>query len=293
MVCFYPKKGWFDETENKFTTNRHKIKGSYHPITIKCQECIGCRNDYSREWGIRNMLESYYHVEKMFITLTYNNSNLPKNNSLVKKDLQNFIKTLREKLDRESKIKIKYFGAGEYGEKTQRPHYHVLIFGYKFKDLKFLKKTQSGNKIFRSPTLEKLWRKGISSIGKVTEESCMYVSQYSMKKLNSKNKKYETRLPEFTLMSTREAIGLKWLLNNWEKMIEDGCIKNKGYTYPIPRYFMKQIKLKSDSLYIQIKNERKIKAIEYQLTPTELENKLKNFIARTNKKKRYLTPELD
>lgn len=49
-----------------------------------------------------------------------------------KKDIQNFIKRLRKKIDNlnipENEKKIRYYIASEYGPSTKRPHYHGIIF---------------------------------------------------------------------------------------------------------------------------------------------------------------------
>ena len=69
-----------------------------------------------------------------FVTLTYNNDNLPYNENAIlptlrKKDLQMFFKRLRSRID-----KIKYFACGEYGDVTQRPHYHMILCGVGLSD---------------------------------------------------------------------------------------------------------------------------------------------------------------
>ena len=52
------------------------------------------------------------------------------------------MKRLRKKLH---PLKIRFFHCGEYGDKTRRPHYHALIFGYSFPDRKLFKKSKSGD----------------------------------------------------------------------------------------------------------------------------------------------------
>ena len=76
---------------------------------------------------MRIMNEVRMHDVSCFVTLTYNDENLPKDNTLVKEDLQKFWKDLRYRIFPE---KIRYFASGEYGDETQRPHYHAVIFNY-------------------------------------------------------------------------------------------------------------------------------------------------------------------
>ena len=93
------------------------------------------------------------HEDKCFLTLTFNDENLPKNQSLDKKFISDFIKCLREDMRRKKLPKIRYFLCGEYGSICNlcgngkkhckcknntytlgRPHYHAIIFGYDFAD---------------------------------------------------------------------------------------------------------------------------------------------------------------
>lgn len=55
-----------------------------------------------------------------FCTFTYKNL---KTTNLVKSDFQNMVKRLRHK-----EKQLKYFACGEYGEKTNRPHWHAIMF---------------------------------------------------------------------------------------------------------------------------------------------------------------------
>ena len=72
---------------------------------IPCGKCLECRLEYSRHWADRCVLESLEYDENCFITLTYDDINIPvvedinpvtgeynKFKTLLKKDFQNFIK---------------------------------------------------------------------------------------------------------------------------------------------------------------------------------------------------------
>ena len=96
-----------------------------------CGTCIGCRLDYSKDWAVRICHEAQLNDDNEFVTLTFNDENLPENQSVNKKDLELFIKRLRSRLYPKT---IRYYACGEYGENFARPHYHVIIFGHTFLD---------------------------------------------------------------------------------------------------------------------------------------------------------------
>lgn len=73
------------------------------------------------------MLEARYSVDSTFLTLTYDEFNVPYNYYLQPEDLTKFLKRYRKRLGH----KIRYFAIGEYGDKTWRPHYHLAIFSKK------------------------------------------------------------------------------------------------------------------------------------------------------------------
>jgi hypothetical protein len=214
MSCFNPVSAVLTERLNK-NGNRIVEFGAVdgEPIFVKCNNCIGCRLDYSREWATRITHEAQLHDDNCFITLTYNDDNIPRDGSLVKKDIQNFIKRLRKSLEMpyclidekcrpvlykrgkkkgQPKMatstfkKIKYYYCGEYGDKNNRPHYHAIIFNHNFNDWVYLHTTDNGSDIYTSPTLEKIWGKGFVTIGTVTFESAAYIARYCVKKINGK-----------------------------------------------------------------------------------------------------------
>lgn len=93
-------------------------------VEYGCGQCWRCRVNRRRVWTLRLMLESFQHEACSFCTATYAPAHLPVNGSLRKRDLQLWLKRLRERHG-----KFRYYAVGEYGENTRRPHYHVLFFG--------------------------------------------------------------------------------------------------------------------------------------------------------------------
>lgn len=204
-----------------------------------------------------------------FLTLTYNKENLPENNSVSLREVQLFIKRLRKKI---SPIKIKFFACGEYGNKktkNNRPHYHIIIMGYDFIDKKYFKHSNSGEILYRSEILEKLWTKGYSSIGEVTFKSAAYVARYTLKKTKDK-KGYEhvdtetgeikNLAPEFLTMSG--GIGEKWYKKYKGDTDKDYLLNENMYKVKVPRYYDKKRELENPESLIEIKKQREVKALQ-------------------------------
>ena len=134
MPCYSPQTAYFSNTLSKnfkyslqFTPK--KSNKELVPIKVPCRKCIGCRLDYSLQWSTRMLCESKTHKTSSFITLTYNDSHLPLNKTLIKRHLQLFFKRLRKAYPNQN---IRYYGVGEYGDEGQRPHYHACVFGFDF-----------------------------------------------------------------------------------------------------------------------------------------------------------------
>lgn len=196
---------------------------------IPCGKCIGCQIQRSREWANRGVNELQYHDHNLFITLTYNDDNLPylecENGithwTLDKKDLQLFWKRLRKYTGYD---KIRYLACGEYGENTYRPHYHAIVYGLDLPDKVIFSKSPTGDLYYVSETLEKIWNKGHVLIGDVTHESIAYVARYTTKKLYGEDSKYYEEfnlIPPFITMSRRPGIGYQYYEDNKEKLFTE------------------------------------------------------------------------
>lgn len=198
--------------------------------------------------------------------------------------------------------RISFYMCGEYGERLKRPHYHYLIFNYDFKDKKHTKTSDSGEKLYESPSLNLLWPYGKAWIGEVTYESCAYVASYVLKKYNGKKALDHYRRqdeagndywlePEFNQMSRRPAIAQKW----WEEfhhdiVTDDLVVRKNGGTMKPPRYYDKLLALFDPvaMAVIKLKREQKGKLLEEDNTPARLADKEIVLKAKLNLKKRIL-----
>lgn len=218
-------------------------------VAVPCRHCLGCHLDYARSWSNRMLMEFNETGKGIFLTLTYRNEDLPKTDdgvpTLSKRDWQLFMKRLREHF---APKKLRFFAAGEYGSKTQRPHYHAIIFGLGFEDLPDLRcigANEIKDPYFSSSVIEKIWAHGFILIGAVNSQTCGYVARYVIKK------HYKKSLPElhgaaqeFTLSSRRPGIGLsdpgKWLERDSDYItLHDG---KDVHSFPIPKQVLKKCK---------------------------------------------------
>lgn len=234
MSCFSPIKAWFGpRNENGkyplvFNPKDASIGG--HPISqveVPCGYCVGCRIDRSRAWAIRCVHEASLHDLNCFVTLTY--AVAPQNNSLVKKDLQDFWKRLRKSI---FPLTLRYFACGEYGSKGDRPHYHACIFGWRPHDL------VTFGSHYSSEFLARVWGHGFVTVGDVTHASAAYVAQYVIKKQYGPDVDYGDREPEYVVMSRRPGIASDWISHNLDDVYGyHDAVSIDGRLVRVPRFY--------------------------------------------------------
>jgi hypothetical protein len=131
----------------------------------------------------------------MFLTLTYDTAHVPITEkgymTLCKSDVQLFLKRLRKSLP---ESKIKYYAVGEYGGKTMRPHYHLILFGADF---------ASAAKAWcvEDRHTRKRCAIGQCHYGVVTGASVGYTLKYIQKPGKIPMHRNDDRVKEFSLMS--------------------------------------------------------------------------------------------
>jgi len=171
-----------------------------------CGQCLPCRINRKRIWSHRITLEARSHGENTFATLTYDDTHLPADLSLVPRHAITFLKRLRKAY---SPARLRYYLVGEYGDQTQRPHYHAALFG--FPNCTYGLSRYSKSRTICCPTCEIVktaWGYGHIQLGEVNEFSASYISGYVTKKMTEKtDERLHGRHPEFARMSNRPGIG--------------------------------------------------------------------------------------
>jgi hypothetical protein len=249
MACFGPIKGYYSSEVNasgkRSIVFDQRKAFSPTPITLPCGNCPGCKMERCRQWAMRCMHEARMHRSNYFVTLTYDNANLPDLGFLVKRDMVLFMKRLRNFKG----AGVRFYGCGEYGELNKRPHYHILLFNVEFEDRKFhsLGK-RKGEFYYSSPVLTDIWSKGAVLLGDVTFDSACYVAGYIHKKVTGKaaddhysvydaDGRIHVRPPEFTNMSRNPGIGTGWYRANRDTTYaHDSVVVNRKLVRP-PRFY--------------------------------------------------------
>lgn len=207
---------------------------------------------------MRCMHEAQLYEENCFVTLTYNNENVPA--ELKYSDWQLFIKRLRKRFSGRTAVQredgsehfpIRFYMCGEYGEKNSRPHFHGCIFNFQFADLYLWKEGQEGNHIYTSETLNEIWGKGFATVGDVTFQSAAYVARYVMKKVTgpAAAERYEVVdevtgevgqiRPEFNKMSLKPGIGAGWYKKFRNDVFPHDSVVVNGVETKVPKYYDK------------------------------------------------------
>ena len=183
-------------------------------LAFGCGQCLPCRINRSRLWTHRLMLESLKHGDSSFVTLTYREEDLPPGGTLVPKDAQDWLKRLRAAI---SPARVRFFLVGEYGDRTERPHYHAALFGvpgclHRYPDAYLRSKCKCEACVLIRST----WSKGNTDAAFLSKDSAGYLAGYVTKKMTHPESKctpacvhprLKGRHPEFARMSLKPGIG--------------------------------------------------------------------------------------
>ncbi|UOF78635.1 replication associated protein [Microviridae sp.] len=281
MSCTSPEAVCLFDGKMKFLGHKYFIKGTQTPmessstlffaklgvscIPLPCGSCMGCRIAYSRDYALRGVCEAELSDYNYFVTLTYDDDHVPKTPSgqltLRKSDVRSFLVRLRLVLG----SGLRTLGCAEYGERTHRPHYHIIFFGKKIDDL--VPYTMKGkNILYESETISRAWGHGRVLIGEANFTTIKYVAGYVTKKVKGKNAAdyYGDREHESLVAVTRNGggIGSHWFDRFFGDLLINGSIVSRGREWPIPRYFRLKLKTLYPDLYAVILEKMKKKACE-------------------------------
>ncbi len=246
---------------------------------IPCNRCIGCKIARAKDWTIRQAAEAKTRERNScwFLTLTQDENHIawtPYGPTLVKEDLQRFIKSLQKSSERKGLDTWKHFGCGEYGSLMGRPHYHLNIFGldiekeYGIQPVKDETTgkiiTSNGSILYTSEKLRKLWDRGHITVARFTPETAAYVASYVTKKIGPTEKKLpEEPIAEFTIKSNKAGgIGKDYYETKKDEIYQNDIICLGKMQVKPPKYYDKLFEKNHHEELCEIKYKRQIAALE-------------------------------
>lgn len=250
-------------------------------VSVPCGKCLACLGKLRKEWSFRIQQELKGAASAHFITLTYSDEH--NTGSLCKRDIQLFLKRLRKHFNivlsddlpsyytpistgqslAFKSPQIRYYCVGEYGTKTFRPHYHLILFNLCTKNLELL--------------ITKTWDKGIVHVGTVTPSSIAYVTKYV---ITRDEYHWEQEQKPFALMSRRPGIGANYLatMRDYHKEgFKNHVTLPGGEKQKLPRYYKDKIFNKHEKAYLSAQSRRIALDAEKEKTDKILEQ-TPNFV---------------
>lgn len=232
----------------------------FEECALPCGKCLACLKNKARDLMVRAVHEAKMHEHNSFVTLTVDDEHIDEvfpGKSLVHRPFQLFFKRLRKA----SSKSLRYLMCAEYGELTQRPHYHAIIFGLCPDERRPVAIVKSDPLLgtdrtlytgfYDSQLIKDAWPYGNVFVGSCTMASVAYCTGYTLKSfvLGRDDSWYRSRelAPEYIKWSRRPGLGSSWLYHNvrdcWrcEDLFEPELVDNRtvvnGSLLPLPRAY--------------------------------------------------------
>lgn len=177
--------------------------------------------------------ELYNFDRKCMVTLTYDDEHLPLNSdgipTLQYSDVQSWMKNFRNVQTRQYNdfTPIRFICACEYGAKTERPHYHLILWGYKFdrkeSNFRYSHDSSKGIPCYVNNDIGNTWKNGMHTIQLYDDACGMYIAQYALKdshilKSDKAYYKYRHIDPPKLQMSRKPGIGHDFIIQHEEEI---------------------------------------------------------------------------
>jgi len=237
--------------------------GWIHYFPGDCGKCLKCLTKRKAGWSFRLTEEKRAAFSSYFITLTYNDKNLPWGDGVPSIDKNHhfeFIKNLKE-LESEKALssrgyiskeefdrrylkipergKLRYYGISEYGDQFSRPHWHYILFNVR--DIASI--TNAWRNSMRNDEGEKIY---LDSKGKididhdVNVNNIDYVLKYMIKIQNPDDYEKKAKEVSFYSKGLGNAAADEAFINSIRVPERNQVLSARGVKIPIPRYYRKK-----------------------------------------------------
>lgn len=250
MQCLAPVTLWRPRNIEVGTEARTDV--------VSCGKCPACLARRRTGWVFRLKEEQRNASSSAFLTLTYDDENLPWSENgyptLLTKDHQDFMKRIRSTIKNhfsdDTTKPLKYYAVGEYGTKTHRPHYHSILFNLP-------------DEYFKHPELlDRDWQKGQTLLAECNIKTIKYVTGYINKTIWIDGQiDGDDRLKERSYIS--KGIGKDYLtpsrIKYYQNILTPYLIIENGDKTTMPRYYKEKM---YNQVHKNMINEKTMKYLE-------------------------------
>lgn len=262
MRCTSPRTVWTNPEGGRPIFDLWSGVEPGREFLIACGKCLGCSLDKAASWALRAEHEARYFERSSFLTLTFDDEHLPESPEAARREVRLFQKRFRKEFG----AGHRFFGAMELGEKSNRIHAHLLVYGEDFKAGAF--PVPGGSRehpLWSNPVLERLWPHGFASVGELTPKSAAYVAQYVCAKatrppvvsvvhpVTGEVRQWPTVYRPF--YPSRPALGIRFF-DEFSQDVWSGLRARGGARLPTPRAYLKRMESSDADRYEQLVEDR-------------------------------------
>lgn len=243
-----------------------------YPLDLPCGKCYLCLKRRCSDWSVRYQIEARLHAFNACVCLTYDAAHLPAGGSVCKRDVQLFIKRLREYAARVWGQQFRFAVIAEHSPAPLwRPHYHGLLFGLWPVDAEAFGNSQSGHQEFSSAALTRLWGKGRVTFQFFSAGAASYMAGHQASKERRGGRVIADPVSgevlrvlneEFHLVSTRPGIGAAGHDVGQALAFDFSVGQRGGKRAAVPRYFDKLTKRAKPSEFSDVVEARVLRGVE-------------------------------
>lgn len=222
---------------------------------VPCGRCPECLKAKQRAWFVRFKYEENYYRRKgdyrtWFVTLTYNEENIPSTRLRAVKDWQAFLKQIKRKVYDTPR----FYLTSENGSLHGRLHFHALLFGVP---------VCLGDADYISSLISSCWHRGFVSARYAVGKDFNYVSKYVTKDVDPFRSESSWRTIQ--TFSKRPPLGLRGLssasMDYYNSRLDNVCHFD-GYSYALPRYLATKVYSEENMI------ERRSEYLKYRGVPS-------------------------